>query len=317
MKKLLSLTLTLALLAALLAGCAGTGTQEPIRVSALKGPTGMGMTQLMGEDYRDKYEIALSGAPDDVSAKLINGETDIAAVPINLASVLYNKTEGGVTLLAVNTLGVLYILENGETVQSIDDLAGKTLYATGQASTPEYMLSYLLAQYGLADSVTVEYKAEHSELATLMATGDAALGMLPEPNVTSVLMKNDAVRVALDLSALWQEKTGIAPVQGCLVVRTEYLNENEKAVKAFLKDYEASVKFVNENHAEAAALMETYGVMEKAAMAEAAIEKSNIVYVAGAEARTMAEAMLKVLFDANPKSVGGALAGDDFYYGGK
>lgn len=316
MKKTLSLALVLALTAMLLAGCAA-GEPAPIRVAALKGPTGMGMVQLMGPDYEKEYTIALSGAPDDVSAKLINGEVDIAAVPANLASVLYNKTEGGVTLLAVNTLGVLYILENGDTIQSIDDLAGKTLLATGQGSTPEYMISYLLAQYGLSESVAVEFKAEHSELGTLMAAGEAALGMLPEPNVTAVLMKNADVRVALDLNALWQEKTGVSAVQGCLVVRTEYLKENEKAVRAFLKDYEASVKFVNENHVEAAALMETYGVMEKAAMAQAAIEKSNIVYVAGADARAMTEAMLNVLFEANPKSVGGALPGDAFYYDGK
>jgi len=315
--KLFALLLAAAMLASILAGCTeASSIEEPIDIAALKGPTGMGMTVLMGGELKGKYNIALSNAPDEVSAKLISGEADIAAVPLNLASVLYNKTEGGIVMLAVNTLGVLYILENGTEIQSIDDLAGKTLYATGQGSSPEYMLNYLLAQYGLTDSVSIEYKSEHSELAALMASGEATLGMLPEPMVTNVLLKNESVRVALDLNDLWEQKTGIAPVQGCLVVRAEYLEANEKAVQEFLKDYEASVKYVNEHHTKAALLMEAYGVVDSAKAAEESIGKSNIAYVAGGDMREMAEAMLAVLFDADAKSVGGALPGDDFYYNG-
>lgn len=317
MKKLFALLLAALMLTAVLAGCSSpSAIEQPINIAALKGPTGMGMTVLMGDELKDKYNITLSSAPDDVSAKLISGEVDIAAVPLNLASVLYNKTEGGIVMLAVNTLGVLYILENGDTIQSIDDLAGKTLYATGQGATPEYMLNYLLEQYGLTDSVSIEYKSEHSELAALMASGDVTLGMLPEPMVTSVLMKNENVRVALDLNDLWEQKTGISPVQGCLVVRTEYLQENEAAVQEFLNDYEASVAYVNEHHSKASLLMESYGVLDNAAMADASIGKSNIVFITGSDMRDMAEAMLNVLFDANAKSVGGALPGDDFYYNG-
>lgn len=316
MKKLVSLVIALLMCAALAAGCASGAAkfEQPIAITALKGPTGMGMTLLMGDEFSKKYAITLSSAPDEVTAQLISGETDIAAVPLNLASVLYNKTEGGVVMLAVNTLGVLYVLENGNEIQSVSDLAGKTLYATGQGSTPEYMLNYILAQYGLTDSVTVEYKAEHSELATLMASGDVTLGMLPEPNVTSVLMQNESVRVALDLNALWEEATGISAVQGCIVVRSEYLAEHEAEVKAFLEDYGASVNYVNEHHEKASIMMETYGVVAKAAVGKASIEKSNIVFVTGSDMRDMAEAMLTVLFDANAKSVGGALPGDDFYY---
>ncbi len=317
MKKVFSLLLVLFMLASLVAGCqSASGIKEPIRVSGLKGPTGMGMTVLMGEEFSDKYNVTLSGAPDEVSAKLISGETDIAAVPLNLAGVLYNKTEGGIVMLAVNTLGVLYILENGETVQSVEDLAGKTLYATGQGSSPEYMLNYLLAQYGLTESVTVEYKAEHSELAALMASGEVTLGVLPEPMVTSVLTKNANMRVALDLNGLWEEAAGIPAVQGCLVVRKEYLEANEKAVKEFLSDYEASVGYVNEHHNKAALLMESYGVLESAVIAEASIGKSNIVFITGSEMRDMAQPMLQVLFDANPKSVGGAMPDDGLYYAG-
>jgi len=318
MKKLLCVLLAAVMAVMLFAGCAGANANKtPVNVAALKGPTGMGMAVIMGDEFKEKYNIALSAAPDDVSAKLISGEVDIAAVPLNLASVLYNKTEGQIVMLAVNTLGVLYILENGDSIQTIDDLAGKTLYATGQGSTPEYMLNYLLAQYGLADQVSSEYKSEHSELATLMVSGDAALGMLPEPMVTNVTMKNADVRVALDLNGLWEEKTGIASVQGCLVVRKAYLEANEKTVKAFLEDYKASIDYVNEHHTKASLLMEAYGLVDAAAAGEASIGKSNIVYVAGKDAREMAGAMLKVLFDANPKSVGGALPGDEFYYNGK
>lgn len=318
MKKTLSFLLVAVMAAMLAAGCASANTiKTPINIAGLKGPTGMGMTVLMGDEFKEKYNISLSAAPDDVSAKLISGEVDIAAVPLNLASVLYNKTEGQIVMLAVNTLGVSYILENGNSIQSIGDLAGKTLYATGQGATPEYMLNYLLEQYGLTDQVTIEYKGEHSELATLMVSGDVTLGMLPEPMVTSVTMKNANVRVALDLNALWEEKAGVAPVMGCVVVRKAYLEANEKAVKAFLGDYKASVEYVNEHHAKASLLMEAYGVVDSAAAGEASIGKSNIVYVAGKDAREMADAMLRVLFDANPKSVGGAMPGDDFYYNGK
>ncbi len=317
-RKLLSAALALALLISLAAGCAKTsGIKEPIDIAALKGPTGMGMTVLMGDELKAKYNITLSAAPDEVTSKLISGETDIAAIPLNLASVLYNKTEGNIVMLAVNTLGVLYILENGEGIQSVGDLSGKTLYATGQGATPEYMLNYLLAQYGLSESVAVEYKAEHAELAALLAAGEVPLGMLPEPNVTAAAMKNASLRVALDLNALWEEATGIPAVQGCVVVRKDYLEANESAVLEFLADYEASVKYVNGHHAKAAEMMEAYGVLDKAAIAEKSIGKSNIVFVTGADMREMSEAMLDVLFAANPKSVGGALPGEDFYYSGK
>lgn len=191
MKRIAALFLIVCMAVALFAGC---GTQEttPINIGALKGPTGMGMVTLMGEEFSGKYNITIESAPDVVTGKLINGELDIAAVPVNLASVLYNKTKdesgnSNIMMIAVNTLGVLYVLEDGDTVNSLTDLAGKTLYATGQGSTPEYMLSYLLEKSGLTDSVSVEYKAEHSELATLMASGEVKLGMLPEPNVTATM----------------------------------------------------------------------------------------------------------------------------------
>ncbi len=313
MKKLTALILIACMAAALFAGC-GTKATTPANIGTLQGPTGMGMVTLMGDEFSSKYNITIESAPDAVVGKIINGELDIAAVPVNLAATLYNKTEGNIMMIAVNTLGVLYVLEDGETVNSMADLAGKTLYATGQGSTPEYMLSYLLEKNGLTDSVTVEYKAEHSELATLMASGEVKLGMLPEPNVTATMAKNENLRVALDLTKEWKDAAGVEPVQGCIVVRKDYFEQNQAAVRLFLKEYEAAVNYTKANQAETAALMEKYGIIGSAAIAEKAIDKCNIVCYRDEAMRTAAEAMLQVLFDANPKSVGGALPGDDFYY---
>ena len=313
MKKLTASLLIACTAALLLAGC-GTAETTPINIAALQGPTGMGIVTLMGEEFASKYNITIESAPDAVTGKLINGELDIAAVPINLASVLYNKTEGNIVMIAVNTLGVLYVLEDGDTVNSMADLAGKTLYATGQGSTPEYMLAYLLEKSGLTESVTVEYLTEHSELAALMASGEVKLGMLPEPNVSATLAKNSNLRVALDLTEEWNKVAGVEPVQGCIVVRKDYFEENETAVRLFLKEYNAAVNYTNANHAETAALMEQYGILASAAIAEQAIEKCNIVCYRDEQMRTAAEAMLQVLYDANPESVGGAMPGDDFYY---
>ena len=313
MKKLTALILIACMAAALFAGC-GTKATTPANIGTLQGPTGMGMVTLMGDEFSSKYNITIESAPDAVVGKIINGELDIAAVPVNLSATLYNKTEGNIMMIAVNTLGVLYVLEEGETVNSMADLAGKTLYATGQGSTPEYMLSYLLEKNGLTDSVTVEYKAEHSELATLMASGEVKLGMLPEPNVTATMAKNENLRVALDLTKEWKDAAGVEPVQGCIVVRKDYFEQNQAAVRLFLKEYEAAVNYTKANQAETAALMEKYGIIGSAAIAEKAIDKCNIVCYRDEAMRTAAEAMLQVLFDANPKSVGGALPGDDFYY---
>ncbi len=313
MKKLMSLILA-AMLVLSFAACASPA--DPINITALKGPTGMGMAMLMQEEYAGDYSITLSSAPDEVTAAFISGDTDIAAVPINLASVLYNKLEGDVVLLAVNTLGVLYVLEAGDTVNSLADLAGKTLYATGQGSTPEYILNYLLEANGMTDQVTVEYYTEHSELATLMAAGDVTLGMLPEPNVSAVLVKNDAVHVALDLTEEWNSVSDTALVQGCIIAKRSYYEANTAAVESFLTDYAASAEYVNTNVDEAATLMETYGILASAAIAKQAIPKCNIVCMQGEDAQAAASGMLKVLFNANPKSVGGALPGDDFYIAG-
>ncbi len=303
------------LLAALFAAaCFGCAAQEPpavLKVAALKGPTGMGLAYVMSEQA-EQFPVELQDAPDVVSAKFINGEIDIAAVPINLASVLYNRTEGEAVMIAVNTLGVLYILENGETVQSLADLAGKKLYATGQGSTPQFVLEYLLEKNGLTGQVEVEYLAEHATLATMMAAGEVELAMLPEPNVSSVLLKNDSVRVALDLTAEWDAVSDTALLQGCYVVRKSVLEEEPEAVKAFLDAAADSAARVNEEEG-AAALIAELGIVGSEAIAARAIPNCNIVCITGDEMRQASQAMLQVLFDANPSSVGGALPDDALY----
>lgn len=317
MKKYFSLLIALALLAAL--ALPALAEDAPINVLALKGPTGIGMVQMM--DQNDgTYAFTLAGAPDEAVAAVASGSADIAAVPTNLAATLYNKTSGNVQLLALNTLGVLHILEAGESIQSVEDLAGRTLYATGQGSTPEYVLNYILSQYGLTDQVTVEYKAEHSELATLAAAGEVDLVMLPEPNVTSVLMNNADFREALDVTELFgqaAEKAGQGGTvlsMGCVIARKDFAEQNPEKVAAFMDAYAASVAFVNGDVEAASALVEEQGILPKAAVAARAIPNCHIVFVEGEEMKAQIEPFFQMLYDANPASVGGALPGEDFYY---
>ena len=306
-KRIALLTLAVVLLFAL--GCAKAPT-EPVNIAALKGPTGMGISYMM-EDTA-KYNVELQDAPDVVVGKFVSGEIDIAAVPLNLAAVLYNKTEGNVVLLNLDTLGVLYIVENGETVQSLADLAGKTIYASGEGATPQYVLDYLLAQNGLTDQVTVEYVGEHTALAAMVASGEAQIALLPEPFVSAVMVKNPAVRVALDLNTAWEEASGTKLVMGVYIASRTFYNEHPDQVKAFLADYAASVEKVN-TFADAAQKIADLGIVGSAAIAEQAIPRSYIVSITGEEAKFAASAVLNVLFTANPASVGGKLPGDDLY----
>ncbi len=317
MKKTILILLSILMLTSAFA-CARTQSpdaqesSEPVRVAALAGPTGMGLAYMM-QDMKDRYSVELFTAPDQVTAKIVNGEVDIAAVPINLASVLYAKTQGKVNVIAINTLGVLYLLENGNAINSFDDLAGKTIYATGQGSTPEYILNYLLAANGLTESVHVEYIADNAELIAKLADGSAEIALLPEPHVSIACTQNQNVRVALKVNDLWSEKNDTQLVQGVYIVRTDYLAAHKAQVDAFLKDAGTSAnKVVTEE--DAAAGVVAQGIIGKEPIAKRAIPNCNITLVTGAQMKASVSAMLKVLFDANPKSVGGALPDDDFYY---
>lgn len=300
-----------------------TDERTTIRLAALKGPTALGMVELLEKNEQgesaNQYEVTLAGAPDEITGKIISGELDVAAVPTNLASVLYNKTEGQVQLAALNTMGVLYVLETGDTIHSVADLAGKNIYATGQGSTPEYALNLVLEKNGLTpgEDVTVTYLDEHSEIPPLLASGQAEVALLPQPFVTSVLMQNDKVRVALDLTEEWNRavdgESGLT--MGCVVVRKAFAQEHPEALNRFLDEYQTSVKFVNSPNGltHAAELAEQYDIM-KASIAQQAIPECNIVFVEGDEMQQIAGGFLQVLLDANPKSVGGQLPDEGFYY---
>ena len=324
MKRVFAVIRALAMALAL-AACASkdpADNAEPmtIRIAGLKGPTSMGMVKLMedneqGESFHN-YTFDILGSADEVTPKLVQGEYDIAAVPANLASVLYNNTEGKVQLLAINTLGVVYIVEKGDSIQSLEDLKGKTIYATGKGSTPQYGLDYILAENGIdmETDVTMEWKSEPTEVVQLLASSENAVAMLPQPYVTVAQSQVEGLRIAVDLNKAWEDlDNGSLFLTGTLVVRTEFAQQNPEALAAFLKEYEASTQWVNENVEEAAQLVEKVGIV-KAAVAQKAIPYCNITYIAGEQMQPIMDGYLKVLFDCNEKSVGGKLPDKDFYY---
>lgn len=282
-----------------------------IRVAALNGPTALGMLNMMDNEA---YEFSVFSKPDEVTAELNKGTVDIAAVPTNLAATLYNKN-GSVKLLALNTLGVLYVLEKGNSIQSVKDLKGKTIYSTGQGAVPEYALNYVLEQNGLTvgEDVTVEYKTEHTELASLMAADKASIAVLPQPFVTTVLTQNSEVRVALDLTKEWESANNATLTMGCIVARTEFLEQNKEAVEAFLAVYKASAEKASSDVDGTAKLAEQHNIL-KEAVAKKAIPECNIVYIAGNEMKTKANSFFTVLEKANSKSIGGQLPDDKLYY---
>lgn len=301
--------------------------KETVRLGLLAGPTGMGAAKLLQDSADGKtaniYQHTLFNAPDQITAKIISGELDIAAVPTNLAAVLYQKTKGGVQLLALNTLGVLHLLTaDGETVASVEDLKGKTVYSSGQAAVPEYVLNYILDSAGILNEVEVIYEAEHDAVIAALASGKAKIVVLPEPKVTAALMQVEGLTKALDLTEEWNkaaEKAGNKSVlsMGCVVVRTEYADAHETAVSKFLSEYEASINYMKDaaNTDAAAALCESFSIIPKAAVAKKALPGSNLYFAAGAEMKAQIAPFYEVLFGFAPASVGGALPDDAFYYG--
>lgn len=297
------------------AACSKKQDDTEIRIAALKGPTGMGMVKLADKQNYPNYTVSIEASPDALNPRIISGEVDVAAVPVNLASVLYNKLDGDISVLAVSTLGVLYVVEAGSEVNSVADLAGKTVYATGQGATPEYILNYLLDKNGVAGSVEVNYVGEHAALATMLADGSAEIGMLPEPNVTSTLAGNDDLRIALNLTEEWNKVCSTELVQGVVIARKSFVNEHPEAIEQFLREYEKSSAFANENIDEAAKLIVDVGILGNVEIAKKAIPNCNISFSKGEAMHKAVEGMLAVLFEANPKSIGGKLPDKDFYYG--
>lgn len=324
MKKLTSLLLSVVMLVSLLAcgASAKTLSAKTLRIAGLKGPTTMGLVHLLSMEKNGTaamdYDLQLYGAADEIVPKLIKGNLDMAAIPANLAATLYQKTNGGIQVLAVNTLGVLYIVENGETVNSVADLKGQTIVTTGKGTTPEYVLRYVLSENGVdPDSdVTIEYCSEATEALSKVQAGEATIAMLPQPFVTSALSQVEGLRVALDMNEEWQKVAGSKLVTGVLVVRKDAVENDPEAFASFMEGYAASVEAANSDLEGTAALCEQYGVVAKAALAQKALPQCNIVFETGDEMKADLETYFNVLYAADPTSVGGTLPADDFYYAG-
>lgn len=296
---------------------------ETVRLAGLKGPTTMGLVKLLADNdagtSANKYEFTMAGNADEIAPKLMKGDLDIAAIPANLASVLYNNSNGNVVVLAVNNLGVLYVVEKGGEVATVSDLAGKTVYATGKGQTPEYTLRHILSQNGIdpdAD-LTIEFKSEPAEVVSALNASEKAVAMLPQPYVTVAMSSVEGLSNVIDLNAEWDKLGGGSKlVTGVIVATKSFVENNPNTVAAFLEEYEKSVKFSNENVAEAAALIGELGIV-KAPVAEKALPYCNMEYIAGDAMKEAVSGYLSVLASQNIKSVGGALPGDDFYYNAK
>ena len=322
MKRGLAWILVILLLLSTLCGCAAKPAEPvTVRLGGLKGPTSMGMVKLLRDaeqgETENAYEFEMAAAADELTPKLLKGELDVLAAPLNLCAILSANSDGAAQLLAINTLGVLSIVENGgEEIGSWEDLRGQTIYATGKGTTPEYALRYLLAQYGLDPDtdITLEWKSEPSEVVAQLAALDYGVAMLPQPFVTAAMAQLPALRVAMDLTEEWDKlENGSRLLTAGLLVRREFAEAHPEAIAVFLKEYAASVDYLNENVAEGAALVEQYDIV-KVAVAEQAIPSCHVVCITGEEMKTAASGYYQVLFDQNPASVGGAMPGDDFYY---
>lgn len=314
MKKFLAILLSLLIIIGAAACSKTKKTGVTVNIGVLKGPTGMSAAWLMDQNDQklsaNEYNFTVAGTPDAITGQLINGDMDIAALPTNAISALYNKTEGKISVLGVNALGVLYILENGNSINSVSDLAGKTVLASGKGSTAEYVLNYILEKNGVIAEIV--WAAEHSEAATLALKGDYDIVMLPEPFVTNVTEKSDAFRVALDLTEEWEALGNGELTMGGIAVRTAFLEEHPDAVKAFVDEYGKSVAFTNTQPEDAAKLIAKYEIAAEE-VAKNAIPRCNIVWLHGKDYKAVLENFLGVVYDANPAGIGGKMPGDDFY----
>lgn len=292
-----------------------------VKIGSLKGPTSMGLVYLMDQaekgESANQYEFTMAAGADELLPSVISGDLDIVLVPANVASVLYNKTEGGVSVIDINTLGVLYMVSGNADIKEMADLAGKTVYLTGKGTTPDYVTQYLLAENNLTDEVTLEYKSEATEVAAMLVEDTDAIGVLPQPFVTAACAQNENLSVVMDLTKEWtaiQGEGGSQLVTGVTVVRNDFLNENQAAVDKFLEEHKASAAYANENVEEAAELVVSAGIMEKAAVAAKAMPNCNITYIDGTDMKTALSGYLEVLYNQDAGSVGGALPAEDFYY---
>ncbi len=319
MKKLVNTVLASVIAIGMLAGCS---TPEPedlkVRVGSLSGPTTIGIVNLMNDvdtaENDTNYEFTVATQPDEIAAALNAGDLDIALIPANLASVLYNRTEGGIEVIDINTYGVLYCLSTDSSIQSIGSLAGRTVITTGQGATPEYAINYLLGQYGITDC-TLDFKTEGAEVIASLQENPDQIAILPQPAATAAMAQVEGLGIAFSLDDEWSGVTSDSRlVTGVTVVRTAFAEEHPEAVASFIEDHRESVDEANNNVEQTAQLVVDAGIVGAAPIAQRAIPLCNIVCVTGDQMRTDLQGYLQTLYDANPQAVGGALPGDDFYY---
>lgn len=332
MKKLLAFLLTLTLVFALV-GCSDTDTTSTPNVSTdseaytavdmsvayMTGPTGIGMAKLNADSdaklTANNYTFTVATAAPDITGKFLKGEINIASVPTNVAANLYNKSNGKVRMLAVNTNGVLSILEKGNTIKSVADLKGKTIYSTGKGQNPEYILNYILNKNGInpATDVTINFVSS-DDLKAKLISGEAEIAMAPEPLATAVMVQNKQLNRALSINDEWSKVSDTELMMGCVIALDSYVEANPKAVEKFLEEYKSSIEYATTNIDETAAYCEKYGIAPKAAIAKKSIPICNLCYVTGTDMKTNVNGYYSVLFDADPTSIGGKLPADDLYY---
>ncbi|MFQ7585873.1 MAG: ABC transporter substrate-binding protein, partial [[Clostridium] symbiosum] len=298
---------------------AENNSEGAVRVGSLKGPTSMGLVSLMNSDTSaNQYDFRMVTAADELVASIASGKLDIALVPANVASVLYNKTEGGISVIDINTLGVLYIVSADDSIKSVADLKGRTVYLTGKGTTPDYVIQYLLKANGLSEQdVKLEYKSEAAEVAAILKEKPDSIGLLPQPFVTVACAQNETLKIVLDLTAEWdkvQGAEGSRLVTGVTIVTNEFLKNNEEAVKVFLSDHKVSAKAAVSDPKTTAEQIVQAGIIEKAPIAQKALPYCNITFIEGEEMKAALSGYLNVLFEQDPKSVGGKLPADNFYY---
>lgn len=320
-RKMLILAVMAVLLLGALAGCGQREKPAAVRVGGLKGPTSMGLVflreQAQSGQAAQEYEFTMAVAADELLPLMIKGELDIALIPANVASVLYNKTEGGVSVIDINTLGVLYLVSGDNTIDSMESLRGRTVYLTGKGTTPDYVLQYLLRANGIDPSeCTLEYRSEATEVAALLAEQPQAAGLLPQPFVTVACAQNEELDVVLDMNQQWNlaQGEGSSMVTGVTVVRNAFLQEHPGAVQSFLEEHAASVRAIQEDPDKGAQLVVAAEIITKEPIARKAIPQCNITYIDGEEMRQALSGYLQVLFEQDPASVGGKVPGEDFYY---
>ena len=324
MRKIVSMLMVLLLIVGTFAGCGEEQKQgAEVRITAIAGPTGIGLAGLMQESADGKtvntYSFNVVSDPTQAVAAITNGTADIAAVPTNLASTLYKKTGGKVQVLAVNTLGVLHILEQGDSIKNIQQLRGKTIYTDvkNKGANPEYILRYLLEKNNIDPDkdVRIEFAAD---LDAAISSGEAKVALVPEPKASTYLMQNKGMRRALNVTEEWNKVSdeNCALMMGCVIASTDFIEENPDAVELFLEDYMASIQLAKTDVEQAATLCETYKIIPKAAVARQAIPNCGLVFVNGNLMKTRLSAYLRVLYDYNPAAIGGELPKDDFYYAG-